>query len=174
MVRKTTPAFIAFFVLAVFGLLANAQQAPSIRVSGAGLTTTDFSTADLAQMPRLSVDVQNPHNGQTEHYQGVRMSDLLNKAGAPLGDKLRGKAMATCVLAQASDGYSVLYSLAEVDPAFHDNQVIVADRLNGQPLDAKEGPFKVVVPGYKRPARWIRMLTALRVEAVSPSESSPR
>jgi DMSO/TMAO reductase YedYZ molybdopterin-dependent catalytic subunit len=56
-----------------------------------------------------------------------------------------------------------------------DNQVIVAATMNGKPLEPKEGPLKIVVPGDKRPARWIRMLTDLRIEnAVNPSESSPR
>ena len=110
-----------------------------------------------------------------QHYQGVRLSDLLSKAGVPLGEKLRGRALATYVVAKASDGYAVVYSIAELDPAMTDNQVIVADTMNGKHLDAKEGPFKIVVPGDKRPARWIRMLTTLRVEsAVSPSESLPR
>ncbi len=77
----------------------------------------------------------------------------------------------------AGTGAIVLTFLAgaELDPVMTDNRIIVADRMNGKPLDPKEGPFKIVVPGDKRPARWIRMLTALQVEnAVSPSESSPR
>lgn len=157
-----------FMVLPVFSV---AQNSPALRITGEGITRTEISAADLAQMPRLTVDVQNSHNGQMEHYEGVRISDLLAKAGAPLGDKLRGKAMATYIEGIASDGYSVVYSLAELDPAFHENQSIVADRLNGKPLDAKEGPFKVVVPGDKRPARWIRMLTELKVENVAPANA---
>lgn len=159
----------ALFVM--LPMLAMAQSAPVLRITGAAVTPSNFSATDLAQMPRLTVDVQNPHNGQMEHYEGVRVSDLLAKVGAPLGDKLRGKAMATYVQAIASDGYSVVYSLAELDPAFHENQSIIADRLNGKPLDAKEGPFKAVIPGDKRPARWIRMLTELQVENVAPANA---
>lgn len=48
-------------------------------------------------------------------------------AGAPLGDKLRGKALATYVIARAKDGYVVVYSLAEVDPAMSGSQMMVAD-----------------------------------------------
>jgi DMSO/TMAO reductase YedYZ molybdopterin-dependent catalytic subunit len=126
-------------------------------------------------MPRLSLDLQESHYGEMQHYEGVRLSDLLAKAGVALGDKLRGRGMTVYVLAQASDGYAVVYSVAELDPAMTDNRTIVADRMNGKPLDPKEGPLKIVVPGDKRPARWIRMLTALQVEnAVSPSGSSPR
>lgn len=70
--------------------------------------------------------------------------------------------MAIYVLAQASDWYAVVYSVAELEPAMTDNRIMVAHKMNGKPLDPKGGPFKVVVPGDKRPARWIRMLTALR------------
>jgi len=45
-------------------------------------------------MPRLSLDIQEPHHGEMQHYEGVRVSDLLAKAGVALGDKLRGRGMA--------------------------------------------------------------------------------
>jgi hypothetical protein len=43
-------------------------------------------------------------------------------------------------VAEGTDKYSAVYSLAEVDPAFHGGTVIVADRMDGQPLGAKDGP----------------------------------
>jgi hypothetical protein len=164
-----------FILFLIAGAPTSAQQLPTLHIGGPGIQSIELSAKDLAKMPRLAVDVQNPHNGKVEHYDGVRVSDLLAKAGAPLGEKLLGPAMATFVAARASDGYTVVYSLAEIDPALRDNQIIVADQLNGKPLGPKEGPFKVVVPGDKRPARWIRMLTSLRVgSAINPSESSLR
>jgi molybdopterin-dependent oxidoreductase-like protein protein len=114
-------------------------------------------------MPPLSVDVRDVHSNEAPHYDGVRLSDLLIKAGVPLGDSLRGRPLALFVVAHASDGYAVVYSLAELDPA-----------MNGKPLDQKQGPFRVVVPSDRRPARWIRMVEAFEVgNALSPSESSP-
>jgi hypothetical protein len=173
--RQIISALRTTFLLFSLSLLLPAQEAPTLHISGVGAQKADFSVKDLAQMPRLSVDVTEPHRAEVEHYEGVRLSDLLAKVGASLGGQLPGKAMATYVLAQASDGYAVVYSLAELDPAMTDNRIIVADRMNGKALDAKEGPFKIVVPGDKRPARWIRMLTSLQVEnAFNPSESSPR
>jgi hypothetical protein len=173
--RQTSYRWCLPFLLLLLSALAQPQQLPTLRISGTAIQSTELSAKDMAQMPRLSLDIQEPHHGEMQHYEGVRLSDLLAKAGVPLGDKLRGRAMATYVLARASDGYAVVYSLAELDPAMTDNRIMVADRMNGKSLDSKEGPFKVVVPGDKRPARWIRMLTVLQVEnAVSPSESSPR
>jgi hypothetical protein len=51
-----------------------------------------------------------------------------------------------------------------MDPAFHPGTVLVADSLNGQLLDAKSGPFKLVVSEDKRPARCVRNLTALELK----------
>ena len=59
--------------------------------------------------------------------------------------------MAMYVLAQASDWYAVVYSVAELEPAMTDNRILVAHKINGKPLAPKGGPFKVVVPGDSRP-----------------------
>jgi len=52
-----------------------------------------------------------------------------------------------------------------------DNRIILADTMNGKPLAPNEGPFKMVVPGDKRSAHWVRMVTALRIES-APNPSS--
>jgi hypothetical protein len=76
---------------------------------------------------------------------------------------MRGNAMATYVLASASDGYQVLFSLAELDPAFTSSEIIVADTIDGKPLFAYQGPFRIVSPRDARSARSIRMLQRLDV-----------
>jgi len=48
-----------------------------------------------------------------------------------------------------------------------DSEAIVADTLDGAALAAKEGPFKIVAPHEKRPARWVRMLKSITVVRVS-------
>jgi hypothetical protein len=77
---------------------------------------------------------------------------------APLADSLRGRPLATYVVAEASDGYRVLFSIAELDSRFTDRVVVLADRKDGQPLSAAEGPYRLIVPGEKRPARWARQV----------------
>src|SRR5215467_6286351 len=83
--------------------ILSAQQSASLRISGNGISTVEITDKDLSKMPRLTVDVTNTHNGALEHYEGVRLSDLLARAGVTLGDKLRGRSLATYVVAQASD-----------------------------------------------------------------------
>ena len=71
--------------------------------------------------------------------------------------------MAVGVVARAPDGYQVLFSLAEFDQAFSDRVIILADRRDGKPLDKREGPLRIIVPGDKRHARWIRGVDTLEV-----------
>ena len=87
-------------------------------------------------------------------------------AEPPSGDGLRGPNMAICVLADAKDGYRVVFALPELDPGFSDNEILLVDRANGEPLSATQGPLRVVVPHEKRPARWIRNVQRIQVVRV--------
>lgn len=149
---------------------ATAQNTSSavLRVAGNVATPLSLSESDLKALPRKALKVLNHHENKEETYEGVAVQELLRRAGVPQNEKLSGSAMATYVLAEAADGYSVLYSLAELDSDFQDSEVIVADTMNGSPLGEKQGPFKMVAPHDKRPARWIRMLKSLTVVTVVP------
>jgi len=113
-------------------------------------------------MPHKMVAVHNEHTNADEKYSGVPVSDLLVRVDAPLGKLLHGKALALYVVAEGSDSYKAVYSLAEIDPSFHSGDVIVADAMNGQPL-GKDGPYKLVNTEDKHPARWVRNLASLSV-----------
>lgn len=124
--------------------------------------TKAISAAEIAKLPRLALPTQ--WHGQLATYEGPLLSDVLNLAGGvPLGEALRGPALANVVVADASDGYRVALALAEVDPAMSTRRVIVADRKDGQPLPAAEAPFRLVVEGDKRPARSARNLISIKV-----------
>ncbi len=136
---------------------------PAIVIDGAVNAPRTLSIAELQKMPQTTIHVVNSHNHQAETYQGVRLDMLLQQAGVPHGEAIRGKWMAAYVLATAADGYRVVYSLAELDASFQDSEVLVAYTRDGAPLGASEGPFKLVAPHDKRPARWIRMLKSITV-----------
>jgi DMSO/TMAO reductase YedYZ molybdopterin-dependent catalytic subunit len=150
----------------VIGLLAAAvvwaqSPQPSIQITGAVKQALTLTAGDLAKMPRASVRTMS--NGMETTYEGVWAHDVLDKAGAPQGSALRGKALAGYVLAEAEDGYQVVFSLAELDPAFIDNEILIADTANGKPLFGAQGRFRLVVPKDKPGARSVRMLTKLEV-----------
>lgn len=149
-------------------LLAQASPATAhLAIKGDVEKPLSLTLEDLRQMPRKTLKVTNPHDKKEETYEGVLVTELLKRAGVPQGAQLRGAAMSTYVQADAADGYRVIFSLAELDPDFQDSDVIVADTLNGAPLDDKTGPFRLVAPHDKRPARWVRMLQSLTVVRIA-------
>jgi len=124
-----------------------------------------LSVSDLRAMPHTAVSFHDSHTNKDERYSGVPLANLLSKMGAPLGDGLRGEALALFVVATGSDGYRAVLSLAEADPSFHPGEILVADAMDGKPLDAHSGPFKLVVSEDKRPARAVRNLLSLELES---------
>jgi DMSO/TMAO reductase YedYZ molybdopterin-dependent catalytic subunit len=143
------------------GLLAAQEAQPSLQISGAVKQPLTLTADDLAKMPRASV--RTTSNGMETVYEGVWLHEVLKRAGVPQGEALRGKALAGYVLAEAQDGYQVVFSLGELDPAFIDNEILLADTANGKPLFGAQGRFRLVVPKDKPGARSVRMLTRLEV-----------
>ena len=141
-----------------------AQDADAkLTIAGDVTTPLTLAKADLAKLPRTSVTVKADGSDEQTTYEGVLLYDILKQAGAPLGKQLMGKALATYVLAEARDGYQVVYALPEFDPSFTDNKIIVADTIDGKPLFDYQGPLRIVAPHDKRGARSIRMLQRIEV-----------
>jgi DMSO/TMAO reductase YedYZ molybdopterin-dependent catalytic subunit len=154
--------YMKLAILLAFAALGTAQDpGGKLTVKGDLSNPLSLTKADLAKMPRVSVTVKNGAN--EEVYQGVLLYDVLKRAGAPLDKELSGKALSSYVLAEAHDGYQVIFTLTELDPAFTSNQIIVADTVNGQPLSQTQGPLRIVVPNEKKAARSIRMLEQISI-----------
>jgi hypothetical protein len=174
--RKFRLSLLFCFFIAVSSLVA--QQAPPAASEPASPEKDSLlliakthqgplrlSAADLKAMPQTTVSFHNSHTNADESYSGVRLADLLAKMGVPLGSDLRGEALANYVVATGSDGYKAVLALGEVDPSFHPGEVIVADTMDGKPLDAHSGPFKLVVTEDKRPARSVRNLVTIELKS---------
>jgi hypothetical protein len=114
-------------------------------------------------MPRKTLTVTNSHEKKIATYEGVLLEELLKRAGVPQGERLHGQSLATYVIAEAEDGYLVVFSLAELDSGILDSDIIVADTVDNGPIPAKQGPFRLIAPHEKRPARWVRMLKSITV-----------
>jgi hypothetical protein len=154
--------FLAAFALWTALLFAQAPATAILAVQGDIPSPLSLTSDDLAKMPRETVLVPAP-DGTKIVYEGVTLLEVLQKAGAPLGKQLRGKALASYVLAKAHDGYQVAFTLGEVDPQFGGASILLADKRDGKPLPDKQGPFRLVCPNDKEGARSVRMLETLEI-----------
>jgi hypothetical protein len=164
------------------GLLAACSAAPSIAqqpahshgeaatspnatvaVRGPDGKTLEAGAAMLKGLPRATLT--RTIHGKTQVFEGALLGAVLETAGAPSGEALRGKALSLVVLVRARDGYQVALSLAEVDPRLGGSQVILADTADGKPIGPEDGPYRLIVEGDRKPARSARMVSEIVVRA---------
>jgi hypothetical protein len=141
--------------------MSAAKPGATVSVAGADGKTKIFDVAALDKLPQQKVHAEA--HGTAVDCSGPNLIDVLAQIGVVTGEALRGKNLSLYVRISAADGYRVVFALAELDPGFRDSVPVLTHECNGKPLDAKEGPFRMIVPGEKRPARWIRQVTAIDV-----------
>jgi hypothetical protein len=179
--KKLSIVLLAVLILVAAVLAQQAATAPAASKPAASTSAAEkdallliaprhdlwrLAPAELKAMPHTTVTIHNSHTNADETYSGVRVADLLAKMNAPLGGDLRGEALANYVVATGSDGYQAVLALAEIDPSFHPGEVLVADAMDGKPLDEHSGPMRLVVTEDKRPARWVRNLVSIELKSV--------
>jgi DMSO/TMAO reductase YedYZ molybdopterin-dependent catalytic subunit len=175
MTRITTPALLTVTLLSCSAPIAFAQghgaadhahpapghPATTLGVTGDVQTPLSLSAAEIKALPRTKVTVSE--GGRTVVYDGVQVSELMKRAGVPVGEGIRGKALTSYVLARGTDGYEVLLSLVELDAVLGSSRIIVADSADAQPLAEKDGAFRLIVPNDSHPSRSVRNLERLEV-----------
>jgi hypothetical protein len=159
--KKILPFCLALVALTLDAVLVQCQQLTIQPETG---KQTVFSRADIESLPHIKVTTHASET--TAVFEGVSLKSLLEKVGVEFGYSLRGKRLASCLLVEAADGYRVVIALPEIDPDFSDKQFILAFLQDGKPLDAKAGPYRIIIPDEKRMARWVRQVTALKITDV--------
>ncbi len=151
-------------LIGVFGVLVSAAQCQvpaALVVQGVGGTSATLSVADLSNLPQQTVKVAD--HGIPATFEGVLVTDVLAKVTLPTGEKFHSTAASYYLLVEAKDGYRATFAWAELDASFMDKSVYVVTKRDGKPLSESEGPFRLVAPGEKRAARWVRQVTAPRI-----------
>jgi len=153
----------------LIGLLLSAvlAQCQQLTIEAEGGKQVVLARSDIESLPHVQLTI--PASGDSAapiRYEGVALKSVLEKAGVEFGHSLRGKRMTSCLLVEAADGYRVVIALPEIDPDFNDKQVVLAFSQNGKPLDAKDGPYRIVIPDEKRMARWVKQVTTLKIVGV--------
>jgi hypothetical protein len=148
--------------LAATFLLVTGAAAQDLKVTVTGRDSVILTPAEVRALPRAKAAITV--KGQSVVYEGAVLHEALLKAGVVSGERLMGRYLNQIVIARAADGYSSILSIAETDPVYRANPVILADTVNGHPLDAREGPYRMVVDGDLRPSRSPRAVVSLEVK----------
>jgi len=141
----------------------NAAPAISLSVSGEVDKPLKLTAAEIARLPHRSVRTKG-HDGNEAQFEGVPVIEVLKLAGVKFGEDLRGKNLALYLLVDASDGYRAVYALPELDPAYTDKLILLADKREGKSLDEKEGPLRIVIPDEKQQTSWVRQVAGLVIK----------
>lgn len=126
----------------------------SLKVEGLVRSSGEYNLADLADFERhRKVVTLNCVEGWsvTVLWEGIRVSDIIDLSGISDG--------ADTVIFHAYDGYTTSLPLSFL----LENQIIIADKMNGAVLREENGfPFQLVAEdkwGYK----WIKWITKIEV-----------
>jgi len=165
-------AWLVSVLVLVLAILPDPTAAPGqdpaptskvmLRVGGDVPQPLKLTAPEFARLPRRTVRAKD-RDGKEAEFSGVPLVEVLKAGGVKFGQDLRGPALATYLVVEAADGYRAVFALPELDPAFSDRVILLADRRDGKPLAGNAGPLRVVVPGEKRHARWVRQVVALKV-----------
>lgn len=141
----------------------DAQTTAPLTVVGLDGKETVLAASAIAALPRVSGRA-NAH-GNEFSYDGTELRAVLQLAGIQT-DSLRGPMLRRVVRIVASDGYTVVLALSDLDPSIGARSVILVDREDGRPLPAEYAPRRMIVLGDVRPSRWARQVVRLVVSDV--------
>ena len=134
-------------LLAAVALFLTGAEAPPPTAASEGVVIAGpkgevvVDASDLKAGPRIRVSASV--HGNDHKFEGVALATLLAKVSPPI-DRLKAEALDQAVLVSARDGYRVAFGIAELDPTIRSQVIIVADTMDGAPIDAEDGPLRLI------------------------------
>ncbi len=154
-------------------LLAGSGQAQEamVDVQGDG-PPSHLTAAALTAMPAMTLHVAfgTGHGPTDATFEGPLLWTVLAEARAVDTTKAPLQVRQIVTLT-GRDGYTATLALDEISPDFEGKQVILAEKMNGQPLPAEH--FRIVVPGDKRGGRSVRDIMRIVVTGQPWAAPSP-
>jgi DMSO/TMAO reductase YedYZ molybdopterin-dependent catalytic subunit len=165
--RHSLVAFALLIAAAAVAPLHAAEPQTGLVVVAPPHAPVELSASDLAQLPttRVNTAFLTEHGTHSAAFEGPLLWTVLEKSGVVDPAKHREQVSQTIMIV-GRDGYRAVLALGEIAPEFEGKQVILAERMEGKPLDAEH--LRVVVPLDKRGGRSVRDVT--RIELTGPSD----
>jgi DMSO/TMAO reductase YedYZ molybdopterin-dependent catalytic subunit len=149
--------------LALFGSLPLHAAEPDATITVQGKGDPASLTMDaIAKLPsiQLKVAFATDHGPRAASFEGPLLWTVLDSTHAVDPTKHR-EDVRQIVILTGVDGYTAMLALGEISPEFENKQVILAERMDGKPLDHP----RIVVPGDKRGGRSVHDLAKIVVLA---------
>jgi len=144
------------------GAGSGAAQSQAVQVLGAVKNTLRLDEAALRALPAITQVVGG------RRYTGVDLWALLSAVAGIEADSASGaNVQGMYLVATGADGYQALVSLAEISPELGNQRVLIAYRLDEQPL--ARGMARLVVVGDGKAGRSVSALEAIEVFAAAPA-----
>ncbi len=152
--------------------LGGGGNSTSLTISGVGLTDANItSVANFASLPQqqtINLSVPQINGGATTSFTGVSLWDLLLQQGLAINSP---NLLNEYVVATGTDGYKAIFSLEEIDPAYGNENDLIAYQTNGGSLGTT-GEFRIVVPEDGKAGRYVSNLDSLTLYSAVPEPAS--
>ena len=153
------------------------QAAPSLTVTIGGAVNAPqvLDAAALQALPSLTqtVSYQSGRGPQTHTYTGPSLWSVLQAASPAFDAAVKNDSLAHYVVATATDGYKVVYSLGELDPGFGNRQALLAhsEVIAGltRPLSS-DGIARTTMPGDVKGGRYVSAVASLDIARAAGSD----
>lgn len=141
----------------------------TFEITGNVLNPGAWTVEDLQQFPVQTVDVTFISSGESEDHSftGVLLSDVLAAVELDADpDGPKNAILRYYLVFTAKDDYEVVIGGGEFDPGFGNRPMLLAWEQDGEPLNAEDGPVRLVVPGDVRGGRYISGVTTIFVATI--------
>jgi DMSO/TMAO reductase YedYZ molybdopterin-dependent catalytic subunit len=166
MMRRVQTYLLAAFSLATLG--AAAPGPSEVALSG---DVPNNATLTVAELEKLGPETASwSDNDQSHAVYGVVLEKILAQAGFAPGPK--GKGVSTrdkraglkkILRVSAADGFEAIFSLGELLEEVGNTKAMLIWKMDGKPLPASAGVFRVVVLTDKEPSRSIYKVSTMEV-----------
>jgi hypothetical protein len=137
-----------------------------ISIVGPAHVAANLRLEQLAQLPPIQIQTNFlTESGQhAASFEGPLLWSVLEKMGVIDPAKHREQ-VSEIITVIGRDGYRAVLAVGEIAPEFEAKQVILAESMNGKPLEPDH--LRVVVPLDKRGGRSVRDVA--RIEVAAPA-----
>lgn len=137
--------------------------AASVSFGGLLKSALSLNAALFAYLPQIDVTtLPTPrHGGSTNaprSYRGVRLYDLLERAGILLDDAVHEDFLNKIIVAKSTDGYASVIAGGEIEPRFMNGNVVIA-----REHDTNGESFRLVVPFDHSIGRSVKSLASIEL-----------